>query len=40
MNGCECKSLISTVVEYLNFCKDGTIALVCLGNVLKIMIFR
>jgi len=40
MNGCECKSLISTVAEYLNFAKMGQLHSLCLGSVLKIMIFR
>jgi hypothetical protein len=35
MNGCECSSLISGALEFLNLCQDVTDASVCLGIVLK-----
>lgn len=36
LNGCDCKSLISTVSELLNACQDGIYALVCSGIGWKI----
>ena len=35
VNGCETKSPISTEMEHLNLCHDGTNASVCSGTVLK-----
>jgi hypothetical protein len=35
VSGCKCKSLISTMTEFLNLCQDGTDTSVCLGIMLK-----
>jgi hypothetical protein len=40
VNGCECKSPLSTATQFVNPCQDGTNASMCSGNVLKIMILQ
>jgi uncharacterized protein (DUF4213/DUF364 family) len=35
VNGCECKSPISTATEFSNSRQDGTNASICLGVMLK-----
>jgi hypothetical protein len=40
MTGCECKSLISTMIEFLKFCQYGKNSSVLLGIHWKIMILK
>jgi len=35
LNGFECKNPVSTVMEFLNSCQDGTYTSMCFGIVLK-----